>query len=84
MDQAPNNATHQVSRRVDARGLECPQPLLLARTALKEVAVGEIVVVVATDPHAALDFEVFCMRTGHEMIDQCSSEDEWTFWLRKS
>lgn len=68
---------------VDARGLICPQPLLRTRARLATMAAGEVVKVVATDPHAELDFEVYCLRTGHQLLERAQAGGEWTFWIQK-
>lgn len=47
---------------VDARGLSCPQPLVLARLALRQHAAGRVLEVWATDPLASLDIEALCAR----------------------
>jgi tRNA 2-thiouridine synthesizing protein A len=53
---------------VDARGLMCPLPLLRLKMALKEMAPGEVVRVMATDPAAHLDLGVFIEQAGHQRI----------------
>jgi tRNA 2-thiouridine synthesizing protein A len=53
---------------LDARGLICPLPVLKAKRALRSVAPGEILAVLATDPGAPKDFEHFCATTGSELI----------------
>lgn len=68
---------------VDARGLLCPQPLVLTRQRLAELSAGEVVEVLATDPHAELDFEVFCVRSGHQLVARDCAGGEWRFWIRK-
>ncbi len=73
----------QAHATVDARGLICPQPLLLARQRLAAMAGGEVVEVRATDPHAELDFEVFCLRSGHRLVSRSRAGGEWTFWIEK-
>ena len=57
-----------MTTELDARGLLCPLPVLKARKALKKVAVGEILAVLATDPGAPKDFEHFCATTGSELV----------------
>jgi len=47
---------------VDARGLSCPEPLVLARLALRQHAAGRVLEVWATDPLASLDIEALCAR----------------------
>ena len=55
-------------RYVDAQGMMCPQPLLLARRAVDELPDSGFLLIGATDPHALLDFEVYCRRSGHQLI----------------
>jgi tRNA 2-thiouridine synthesizing protein A len=66
MTQA-GNAT--VDATLDAKGLLCPLPVLKARRALKPLAPGAVLEVLATDPGATKDFEHFCQTTGCEMIE---------------
>ncbi|HLY54683.1 MAG TPA: sulfurtransferase TusA family protein [Stellaceae bacterium] len=54
--------------RLDARGLKCPLPVLKARKALREVPVGEVLTVLATDPGAPADFTHFCETTRNELV----------------
>jgi len=68
---------------VDARGLNCPLPILRARKALKEVPHGEVVQVLATDPGAVKDFEAFCRTTGNELVESKSGGGEFQFRIRK-
>ncbi len=55
-------------QRLDARGLECPQPVIDCRHKLKQMLDGQTLHIIANDPNTALDFEVFCMRTGHQLL----------------
>lgn len=56
---------------LDVRGLSCPLPILRARKALKGVANGAFLTVLATDPSSVKDFHIFCRQTGHHLV-------EWT------
>lgn len=62
-----NDAT--VAATLDATGLLCPLPVLKARRALKPLAPGAVLEVLATDPGATKDFEHFCRTTGCEMVE---------------
>ena len=55
-------------RQLDARDLVCPLPVLKARKALKDMAPGAILEVLATDPAAPIDFAVFCETNGHRLL----------------
>lgn len=53
---------------LDARGLNCPLPVLKTKLALNRMQPGEILFVEATDPHSVIDFEAYCARTGHTIL----------------
>jgi tRNA 2-thiouridine synthesizing protein A len=54
---------------LDATGLLCPLPVLKARRALKPLAPGAVLEILATDPGATKDFEHFCQTTGCELLE---------------
>jgi tRNA 2-thiouridine synthesizing protein A len=58
-----------VDATLDATGLLCPLPVLKARRALKPLAAGAILEILATDPGAIKDFEHFCQTTGCELLE---------------
>ena len=53
---------------IDARGLLCPEPLVLCRQAMNKLGPGALVHVIASDPHAEIDFEVFTRRSDHDLV----------------
>lgn len=55
-------------KTVDARGLNCPMPILRAKKALKEIPVGGALEVLATDPGSLSDFDAFAKQTGDELV----------------
>jgi len=69
---------------LDARGLSCPLPILKARTALKPMATGATLEVLATDPGSAKDFEAFCRMTGNELIESADVGEAFRFLIRKA
>lgn len=62
---------------LDAKGLNCPLPILKAKKAIGDVAKGGTLEVLATDPGSVADFEAFCRTTGHTLVE--SGEDGGTF-----
>lgn len=70
-------------KELDARGLNCPLPILRARKALNEMASGQVLRILATDPGSVKDFEAFAKQTGNELVAQSAGEKEFTFHLRK-
>ena len=68
---------------LDARGLNCPLPILRAKKALGELQSGQVLRVIATDPGSVKDFAAFCKQTGHEMLAQAEANKEFTFFMKK-
>jgi tRNA 2-thiouridine synthesizing protein A len=68
---------------LDARGLNCPLPILRAKKALGELQSGQVLRLVSTDPGSVKDFAAFCKQTGHELLSQAAAEKEYTFFLKK-
>ncbi len=69
---------------LDTKGLRCPLPVLKAKKALRDVAAGGILRVLATDPGAVKDFAAFCQTTGNELLRSAQEEDVFIFDIRKS
>jgi tRNA 2-thiouridine synthesizing protein A len=85
MAGAEGEATIRPDSTLDATGLLCPLPVLKARRALRAVAAGGILEILATDPGASKDFEHFCRTTGCVLV--AASEEPGgilRFLLRKS
>ncbi|NJN53224.1 MAG: sulfurtransferase TusA [Gammaproteobacteria bacterium] len=72
------------SQELDARGLLCPEPLMLARNRLRGMGAGDILFIRATDPSTVRDFANLCRFMGHEMVDQSVIEAEFRFWIRRA
>ena len=73
----------QAQKELDARGLNCPLPILKAKKALAEMHSGEVLRIVATDPGSMRDFQAFARQTGNELIEQTQSGDEFIHLLRR-
>ena len=72
------------SKTLDATGLLCPLPVLKARKALKGMAAGEVLAVLATDPGAVKDFAAFCRTTGYELVESSETAGTFRFAIRKT
>ncbi len=73
----------QIDAEVDARGLNCPLPILKAKKALSSLASGQILKVVATDPGSMRDFQAFAKQTGNELLEQQTAASEFIHMLRR-
>ncbi|MFT5173455.1 MAG: tRNA 2-thiouridine synthesizing protein A [Gammaproteobacteria bacterium] len=70
-------------RVLDVQGLNCPMPLLRAKLVLGELASGEHLLVLATDPYSVMDFEAFCTKTGHQLLVHDLVDGVFRFLLRR-
>jgi tRNA 2-thiouridine synthesizing protein A len=68
---------------LDAKGLNCPLPILKAKKALADLASGQVLKVLSTDPGSRRDFEAFARQTGNALIGQGEAERTWTFYLKR-
>jgi tRNA 2-thiouridine synthesizing protein A len=68
---------------LDAKGLNCPLPILKAKKALKEVPDGGTLEILATDPGAVADFQAFCRATGNELLEHSKDGGVYRFILKK-
>lgn len=70
-------------RELDARGLNCPLPILKAKKALAEMSAGETLRIVSTDPGSKRDFQAFARQTGNELVEQTEQGGEFVHLLRR-
>ncbi len=75
--------TLQVLQQVDARGLSCPMPIVKTAQAMKTVASGDLIEVLATDKGAVKDFAAWSRTTGNELVEQSSDGGVYRFVLRR-
>ena len=68
---------------LDARGLNCPLPILRTKKALTGMGTGQVLRVVATDPGSLKDFLAFAKQTGNELLSHAEEDREFTFFMRK-
>ncbi|NIM70291.1 MAG: SirA family protein [Xanthomonadales bacterium] len=68
---------------LDAKGLNCPLPILKAKKALKAVPAGGTLEILATDPGSVADFQAFCRTTGNELVEHDEDGGVYRFVLRK-
>jgi tRNA 2-thiouridine synthesizing protein A len=68
---------------LDAKGLNCPLPILRAKKALGALPAGGTLEVLATDPGAVKDFEAFSRTTGHELLEATTEGNVYRFVLRR-
>lgn len=68
---------------LDARGLNCPLPILRAKKALNEMTSGQVLHIVSTDPGSISDFAAFAKQTGNELLSSAENNQEFEFYLKR-
>ena len=71
------------NHELDARGLNCPIPILRTKKFLTTMETGEIVRIMATDPGSVKDFEAFARQTDNELLSSTEAKGEFQFTLKK-
>ncbi len=70
-------------RELDARGLNCPLPILKAKKALADMLAGEVLKIVATDAGSMRDFQAFAKQTGNDLLKQETAGSEFIHYLKR-
>ena len=73
----------QFDRELDVKGLNCPLPILRTKKALSEMATGQVLRVLATDPSAAKDFQAFAKQTGNQLLSNTEVDQVFEFLFRR-
>lgn len=68
---------------LDARGLNCPLPILRAKKSINTLTSGQVLRITATDPGSVKDFEAFCKQTGNELLSSSQEDGAFVFDIRK-
>ncbi len=73
----------QFDRELDVQGLKCPLPILRTKKSLSEMATGQVLRVLATDPGAAKDFQAFARQTGNQLLSSAETDQVFEFYFRR-
>ena len=73
----------QIDKELDARGLNCPLPLMKTKKTLTDMQVGQVLRVVATDSGSVNDMLAFTKKAGHEMLEQQNVGKDYIHLIRR-
>ena len=76
-------AERQHDRELDARGLNCPLPILRTKKALNDMHTGNVLKVLATDPASVKDFQAFSRQTGNALLQHSEADGVFHFYLQR-
>ncbi|WP_196157318.1 sulfurtransferase TusA [Reinekea sp. G2M2-21] len=68
---------------LDTRGLRCPEPVMMLHRQIRKVEVGEVILVLATDPATQRDIPQFCEFLPHLLLAQANDQGEFQYWIQK-
>ncbi|WP_028303322.1 sulfurtransferase TusA [Oceanospirillum maris] len=72
------------THELDTSGLMCPEPVMMLHGKVKEMAVGDILKVTATDPSTTRDIPKFCQFLGFPLLSQNEEDDVYFYYIEKS
>ena len=80
------NAKNQIAfnQYLDAKGLDCPLPILKTKLLLNKMHTDEILFVEATDPHSEVDFEAYCARSKHAIVKSTNNNGIYGFYIKRA
>ena len=73
----------EIAQTLDARGLNCPLPILRTKKAIAQIETGQVLEMTATDPGSLKDIESFCAQTGNELLASSQQGSDFVFQIRK-
>lgn len=78
------STTITADKVLDCTGLLCPIPVIKTSKAIKEVEVGQVLKVIATDPGFPADMDAWARQTGHEALANTQEDDKFVFYVRRT
>ena len=76
--------TQAITHEVDARGLNCPLPILRIKKAMSGADGGDVIKMLATDPGSVKDVEAYCRQTGNALLSSGQEGEAFVFLVRKN
>ena len=73
----------QADAELDASGLFCPETVMMLHSKVRELAAGDVLKVIATDPSTQRDIPKFCMFLEHQLLESSEQDGTYMYWIRK-
>jgi len=78
-----NDAFSTAHHRLDALGLRCPEPVMMVRKTVRQMAVGETLLIIADDPATTRDIPSFCEFMDHTLIASETTQTPYQYLIKK-
>jgi tRNA 2-thiouridine synthesizing protein A len=69
---------------LEAEGLRCPEPIMMIRKSIRNMQIGEILLILADDPSTKRDVVSFCEHMDHQLIASETDTTPFRYWIKKS
>lgn len=69
---------------LDCSGMLCPMPVVKTSKAIRDVSVGQVLKMIATDPGAPSDMQAWSRQTGHDLLQSTEEDGKYVFYLRRT
>lgn len=79
-----DNKDCAIQYELDTSGLRCPEPVMLLHKQVRDMAAGDVVKVIATDPSTQRDIPKFCQFLGHSLKSQAETDETFLYWIQKA
>ena len=76
-------STTEFAAELDARGLFCPEPVMMLHSRINDVEPGQVLRVLATDPSTTRDIPRFCQFLGHQLVSETERGSEFIYMIRR-
>ncbi|NUM45653.1 MAG: sulfurtransferase TusA family protein [Anaerolineales bacterium] len=76
--------TIAVDQVLDCTGMLCPLPVVKATKAIKQMQMGQVLKMIATDPGAPPDMAAWSRQTGHQILDQATEDGKFVFYIKRA
>ncbi len=73
----------EIAKTLDAKGLSCPMPVIKSKKAIKELKIGQVLEILATDPGSKNDIAAWTRTTGQELIESSETDSVHRFLVRR-
>lgn len=77
------DAAISVSLTLDAKGLRCPEPVMMIRKSIRSMKTGEVLLIIADDPATKRDVPSFCEFMDHELLAAENESTPFQYWIKK-
>ena len=72
-----------IDKELDARGLNCPLPILKTKKSLADMTPGQVLKITSTDSGSIKDMQAFANQTGNELLSSTEEQGEYVFLMKK-